>query len=291
MDLRDALLDAMRTWRTRRISRNSASRLIAGGSSGPDEYRGLRTLLDAAKASPAPGELAGEQDAVAGFVTAHRAPTSPPARPDHPHVRGTVRALGVKIAAVAGALAVSGTALAATTGHLPDSAQRRAHDFLGAPAPQHPAGAATPAPTPSVLRPATPSAVSRPPGPAGSSVAPPTTAGATAIPALTDLCRQWLTPPGGTRAVTAAGHRALRAAAGGEKNIGSYCADVLTPPTAEASPTTEAPTPPPPSPAAPQPSPADGGHADNGIPATPTALPGDTDAPHAPDAPALDPAD
>jgi hypothetical protein len=279
MDLRDALQDAMRTWRTRRISRNSASRLIAGGSPGPDEYRGLRTLLDAAKASPAPGELAGEQDAVAGFVTAHRAFTPPPARPDHPHVRGTVRALGVKIAAVAGALAVSGTAIAATTGHLPDSAQRRAHDLLGAPAPEIPPG--TPAPTPSALRSITPSPVSRPPGPAGSSVAPPATARATPAPTLTDLCRQWLTPPGGPRAVTPAGLRTLRTAAGGEKNIGSYCTNLLDPPTTE--PATQAP----PSPAAPEP--PDGGHNDNNVPSPPATRPADTDAPAAPDAPAADP--
>jgi hypothetical protein len=271
VDLRDAVLIAMRTWRTRRISRKSASRLIAGGSPGPAEYRGLRTLLDAATAPPAPGELAGEQDAVAGFVTAHRA--SSPGRPEHPYARGTVRALGVKIAAVAGALAVSGTAIAATTGHLPDAAQRRAHDYLGAPDAPAPA---VPAPGPSATRAATMSAPSGSPAPPARSVAPAATASAAGPPpSLTDLCRRWLTPPGGPRAVTESGHRALRAAAGSEKNIGPYCTGLLHPSTPAAAAITPAGAPPsPPAPATPAPLPPtpEDGHAGNGLPPAPPTL-------------------
>jgi hypothetical protein len=191
-------------------------------------------------------------------------------------VRGTVRALGVKIAAVAGALAISGTALAATTGHLPDAAQRRAHDVLGVPDAPPAVERVKPRPTPYLA----PSSPARQPAPAGSRMAPPASATPAPTASLPELCRLWLTPPGGAHTVNATGHRALRAAAGSEKNISSYCATLLNPPT-----TSEAPPPGgdlPPSPAAPEPPAGDGGHTnDGGVPPA-TPFPEPTDAPDTP---------
>ena len=120
-----ALLTAMRTWRTRRISRLEVDRLIAGGSPG-SEHRGLGALLGAAKAPPSAGELAGERAAVAGFVAARRA-TAPPRGKNRVRVPLSVRTITMKVAAAIVVLTASGTALAARTGNLPDPAQERAH--------------------------------------------------------------------------------------------------------------------------------------------------------------------
>jgi hypothetical protein len=219
MDLWGALLSAMRTWRAHQISRRAVDRLIAGGSPGLDGHRGLGALLDAAKAPATSGELAGEQAAVEGFAAARRA--TQPARMRGNNRAGvplSVRTVAMKVAAAVAVLTVSGTALAARTGHLPAPAQRQAHAIfasLGVPAPT-PEPLTTPEPT-SAPHPST----TRPQPSSTPSPTAPTTA--TAVPPMTDLCRQWQ-----DNTLTGTDRKTLRQAAGGEKKIDSYCAPLLT---------------------------------------------------------------
>jgi hypothetical protein len=226
MDLWAALLSAMRTWRARQINRRTVDRLIAGGSPGLDEHRGLGVLLEAARSPATPGELAGERAAVEGFTAARRTAPARPRGKNRVPVPPSVRRIAMTVAAAVAILTVGGTALAARTGNLPEPAQRRAHAIfasLGVPAPA-PEPAATPTPTPAP-HPTTSTPRTRPtPTPAR----PSTATVAPGVPALTDLCRRWqddTTPHN----VTGQDRKALRQAAGGEKNIDGYCAALLTP--------------------------------------------------------------
>jgi hypothetical protein len=202
-----ALLDAMRTRRTDRIGLAQADRLVAGDQPGP-HHRGLGDLLAAAAAPARAEELGGEQDAVAAFAAAQRRAAALKGK-TRARVSRSVRTVVVTGAAGLALLVISGTAVAARTGSLPDGAQQHAHRLfsaLGVPAPRTGPGA-TPASHPSGT-----------PGPRPS--ASPSTIAAE-IPLR--WCRTFNATPGGPSADPSL-HRRLAAAAGGAENIERYCA-------------------------------------------------------------------
>ncbi|MGI8334717.1 hypothetical protein ACRYCC_32600 [Actinomadura scrupuli] len=105
--------------RPRKIDRETAERLLRGGSAlPPDGSEALAGLLAAAAAPAQAGELAGESAALAAFWETSRSASSSQVRPGF---RSTVaRFLTVKAAAAAVALtAFGGAALAAGAGALP----------------------------------------------------------------------------------------------------------------------------------------------------------------------------
>ena len=217
-----ALRDAMRVRRIPRIGPGDADRLLAGDPPGP-ELRGLAALLDAARAAPSPGELAGERAAVARFVAAYReaAPTSMPKGRNRARRPSPASAAAMKVAAFSAVLAVGGTAVAAETGHLPATAQRHAHDLfadLGVPAPQPVGGSTTPVNTPGAGHAST--AV-----PSSSPASSPAVPSASADPRARGLCRAWAAQrqPHG-KAMSAKSRRQLVELAGDESRIADFCA-------------------------------------------------------------------
>ena len=119
------------------IGDTSLTALLAGdelpAGSGP-ELRPLAEALAGLRARPVNDELAGEAETLAAFRNqfgAPRVPHRPPARTPRR------RLLPAKAAAAAAAtlLSLGGIATAAYAGALPTTAQRFAHDIIGAPAP------------------------------------------------------------------------------------------------------------------------------------------------------------
>jgi hypothetical protein len=159
-------------------------------------YGGLARLLAAATAPATPGELAGEQAALAEFraVMPSHPPTLVPRRASMPSKLLTVKAAAAALAAV---LSIGGVAVAAT-GLLPDQARDVADQV------------------------ASTSAASA----AGQGLGKPTAADLDN--ATQGLCRAWQAGKGadnGGRTDSVA-FQALTAAAGGSDNIAGYCADV-----------------------------------------------------------------
>ncbi|MFD0633196.1 hypothetical protein ACFQ9X_18030 [Catenulispora yoronensis] len=209
------------------------------------DVQAVRRLLAAAAAPARPHELRGYDAARRAFERAGTTPVR----------RGAVvqlsRLIGVKVAAVAGALTVTGVAVAAEADVLPSPIQRVAHQVLGGvgvPEPEPEATTPTSAAggaSSSTARPSTP----RPTGaaaPAGSTgkalPAPgrPTGTGAGAIPApgtstsadtavdVLALCRVFAAQQAGTGGpLTGHDRHALATLAGGEEKIAEFCATAL----------------------------------------------------------------
>ncbi|MBM2615334.1 hypothetical protein JIG36_07125 [Actinoplanes sp. LDG1-06] len=214
----NALLRALRTRRGRRIDRDQADMIAAAHPPG-DDHRCLAALLEAARAPGTPEELAGEKEMVAAF-TAHRKRAARSVRRQR---TARIRAALVPATIGLALLILTGTAVAARTGNLPQEAQQHAHRLfsaLGVPAP----GTGTPDPSPSTR-----------PGPRPS----------LDVTALT-WCEAWGGAP--NRSLSRDDRRRLAAAAGGEEDIAKYCRDLH----AAAS---KSPSAPPSSPSSPSPSP------------------------------------
>ena len=150
---------------------------------------GLADLLEAARAPGTPDELAGEKEVVAAFV-AHRKRAARAARRRTP---ARIRAALVPATTGLALLILTGTAVAARTGNLPQEAQQHAHRLfsaLGVPAPR----TGTPTPT----------------GP---------------TPDITNLtwCEAWRGASG--RSLSQEDHRKLASAAG-PQGIDKYCVDL-----------------------------------------------------------------
>jgi hypothetical protein len=197
----------MRTERSRRFGHREIERLLAGVP-GADRTS-LRTLLNLAAGPPTPAEAAGLREAVQGFREAYRvpAPASASTRSGRGVVAQATRALAVKGAAALGVLLLGGVAFAASTGMLPDSVQRRAHDLVA------PLGISLPHP---------------PVAPGTRPLAHGQTAAAS-TPAAAGLCRAWQVETEanhGTASDTPA-RRALALLAGGPEHIDTFCAQVL----------------------------------------------------------------
>jgi hypothetical protein len=193
--------------------------MIAAAHPSGTDHPGLAALLAAARAPGTPEELAGEREVVAAFV-AHRKRAARSVRR-----RRTARVRAALVPATVGLalLILSGTAVAARTGNLPQQAQQHAHRLfsaLGVPAPRtgtphpSPAGTTRPGPRPSLD-----------------------------VTALT-WCEAWRGVP--NRSLSGEDKRRLTAAAGGEEDIDRYCRDLhrsaSSPPTPAPS-TSSSPTP------------------------------------------------
>ncbi len=178
---------------------------------------------------------------MAAFLHASRQPPADKAGRTGPTlVRALTRAVVVKVAAGAATLVLSGAALAAETGNLPDGAQQRAHEMfssLGVPAPR--SGAGTP------TRPSSPPATASG-GSDQRGVVPGKTpdqrddnpgrgVNGTGGPAQPDaeimrLCRDYRKDqrkPNGNKKLDADEMKKLETAAGGAANVSGYCDQVL----------------------------------------------------------------
>ncbi|MCW2888283.1 MAG: hypothetical protein JWL58_5145 [Streptosporangiaceae bacterium] len=207
--------------RPRKIDRETAERLLRGGSAlPPDGSDALAGLLAAAAAPAQAGELAGESAALTAFWEASR--SAAPSRAHSGFRTAVARFLTVKAAAAAVALtAFGGAALAAGAGALPAPLTDS-----GPPAHRQPA--------PRTSKPVIPLAPLVSPHPVGSPE--PTQATGTA-PTMAGLCRSYLArlkkagfqgTSGKTRHLSdEPRYAALLKAAGGEQNIIAHCLIVL----------------------------------------------------------------
>ena len=190
------------------IGDTSLTALLAGdelpAGSGP-ELRPLAEALAGLRARPVNDELAGEAETLAAFRNqfgAPRVPHRPPARAPRR------RLLPAKAAAAAAAtlLSLGGIATAAYAGALPTTAQRFAHDIIGAPAPGG---------QPALTR-----------SPTGS---------ATVSGPVHGLCTAWAHAKAhGTAAQRAVAFSRLAAAAGDRSNVTAFCATAALPGTSAA---------------------------------------------------------
>ena len=184
----------------------------------PPGYAGVAELLAATAAPPSARELAGQAAVLAQLraVTRSRRPAVPAGLARPPRRR---RRAGLAVVLVAGALAVGGTA-AAATGHLPEPVRR----ILAAPG-----GPATP-------RPPEPAPVAGPAGSGGADRAgSPSTAatghaagagaGSGHGPNLAGLCQAYLSGNGGEQGgkLDATAFRILARAAGGTDQTLAFC--------------------------------------------------------------------
>jgi hypothetical protein len=242
MRLLDALLDAMRTRRARRLGLDEADRLVAGDRAGPGTP-GLDHLLDAARAPATAEETSGER-AMAAALAAERRRAVPatgrkgaePAtgREGSKRVLVPVSARTLVIGIVTGvALLSGGTAVAARTGNLPPAAQQHAHRLfsaLGVPAPRTgPAPSASPSPHPTPRS----NPPSRTPQPAPTAVVAPET--------RASWCAAWQEGAGGGKPMGGPARRELVAAAGGEDAVTRFCAPPSLPPSRRPTPSSPAP--------------------------------------------------
>jgi hypothetical protein len=238
------LRDGMRLFFTRRrdpllLDEDTATRLLAGRlepADAPPGFAAVTRVIAVAAAPAGPGELAGEDAALAAYRTARR-PAERPVR----------RARGLRLATLvtAGVLVLGGVAGAVSTGALPDGAQSVAHDALGS------VGVSVPAPARSrtavrprvaARRPVSPSAPAHPAfRPRGSPAPPPPARRAAPSPSspppthrpvdprLVAACRAYLqgriSPTGGRAAANA--YRDLAGRAGGPADIAGFCQEVV----------------------------------------------------------------
>lgn len=193
----------MSTNRFRRIDRRTAEQLLRGaavdGQAG-DPATALGDLLAAAAAPARSGEQAGEQVAMAAFRSAQLAP-APQSRRRSMFTTKLAGLLSAKfLAAGAAAAAVSGVAVAATTGTLDIPS-----DPPGAPPTSHATSTARPSSTP-----------------AGKSGEHPT-------PSLVGLCQAYTAGAGSEHgdALSSPAFEYLTTSAGGADKVPTYCADLL----------------------------------------------------------------
>jgi len=194
----------------------------------PAGYAQVVQLLAAAAAAPTPGELAGQEAALAELraVAWARPPaTTAPVLASPPRRR---RRTGLAVVVVVGALATGGAAGAAT-GHLPGPVREAARTILGTGGGQAPP-ASTDAGQP-------PAPVKRPAGAGGGlpgsrlgvSTSRGPGDGPAASPNLEGLCQAFVsgngTEEGGRLDATA--FEALARAAGGQERVPAFCEDLL----------------------------------------------------------------
>ena len=195
----------------------------------PAGYAEVTQLLAAAAAAPTPGELAGQEAALAELraVVRARPAAAVAAVPASPSRRR--RRTGLAVVVVVGALVTGGVAGAAT-GHLPGPVRAAARTILGT------GGGEAPSASSEAGRP--PAPVERTPGAAGAagpdsrsgastSVGP--GAGPAASPNLEGLCQAFLSGNGAEQGqkLDATAFEALARAAGGQERVAAYCQDLL----------------------------------------------------------------
>ncbi|MFL6074111.1 MAG: hypothetical protein ACJ73S_12010 [Mycobacteriales bacterium] len=218
-----------------RIDGRRADLLIAGEVPGPD-LAGVAEVLAAASAPPSPGELAGEEAAVAAFRAARDQLAGRRRRRDGLS-SPIFAAASAKVAVAVIAAVVLGAGVAAGTGVLPSGAQRVAHSAfhtLGVPGPDRgPGRQARPVPvvttTPRVSAGPTASPTGGGPGPTAGAIAgrppgqqesPAPTGGAAPL----DLCHEY--DASARVPMPADDYQQLVGLAGGAKKINGYCARI-----------------------------------------------------------------
>lgn len=209
------------------------------------EARAVAKVLSAAAAAPWPHELRGYESARRAFENAGAGPVR---RSAGIHFR---RLAGVKLAAVAGALTVTGVAVAAEADVLPSPIQRAAHHMLGGvgvPDPDQAQTGQTTASSPgsSAGHPGSQGSQSAnhasgapssggallPGTPGGTADAPGSTASSAEADALA-LCRTYVAHKdggNGNSALSEHDRKRLVVLAGGEDKIDDFCAAVLAAP-------------------------------------------------------------
>ena len=235
MDADDASSAEMRRRPTNRdadplaLDEDTVEQLLIGAlppGQAPAGYNKVAQLL-AAAAAPTPGELAGQEAALAelrAVARARLAATTAPVLANPPRRR---RRTGLAVVVVVGAL-VTGGAAGAATGHLPGPVREAARTILGTGGGQAPP-ASTEAGQP-------PAPVKRPAGaggglpgsrPGGTTQSGPH-AGPAASPNLAGLCQAFTSGNGAEEGgkLDAAAFEALAGAAGGQEQIPAYCQDL-----------------------------------------------------------------
>lgn len=209
----------MSSYRTRRLDRSTAERLLAGEQAITHTKAATTTamlamVLRAAAAPAHPEELAGEHRALAAYLDAYldAAQLGPVTETRRPSMlkSALAKALTVKAAIVVAALGASGVALAAGTGALPTPWSGN---------PSHP---------PASSRAADPSTSSDHSTGRPSDAGKPTDASGTPSPSMTGLCNAYAAKDGEERgkALDSPAFEALITAAGGRDNVSDYCDDL-----------------------------------------------------------------
>ena len=237
MDADDASSAEMRRLPTNRdadplaLDEDTVEQLLTGAyppGQAPAGYAEVAQLLAAAAAAPTPGELAGQEAALAelrAVARARPAATTAPVLASPPRRR---RRTGLAVVVVVGAL-VTGGAAGAATGHLPGPVREAARTILGTGGGQAPP-ASTDAGQP-------PAPVKRPAGaggglpgshPGGSTSRGPG-GGPAASPNLEGLCQAFVSGNGAEEGgkLDAAAFEALARAAGGQERVPAYCQDLV----------------------------------------------------------------
>jgi hypothetical protein len=210
----------MSTYRTRRLDRDTAERLLRGDPTGQAAPPQLAALLAAASAvPPAAGELAGEGAALAAFRAARVAQAGTLAAPSRARsARAKFFTIKVAVVTLATTSVLGGVALAAGTNTLPYQ-RKEAPPASVVPGPP---ASGQPTPKPSAAGPrATPGKPS--------DGAPPTTR--PNAPSLVGRCRAYTARPPGQRgkALETPAFGALVTAAGGKERVAAYCSTILGP--------------------------------------------------------------
>ncbi len=207
----------MSSYRSRRIDRSTAERLLDGDQTATDTHADTATALIAAALSAAaeparPEELAGEQRVLAAYANAAQLGPHPESRREPMLKTALAKALTVKAALVVAALGASGVALAAGTGALPTPWSDTPAD------PPATSRANVPSTPPSATPAGRPSDAGKPAG------AP--------SPSMTGLCNAYTAEvakdPG--KALDSPAFEALITAAGGADEVPAYCADLTKAP-------------------------------------------------------------
>ena len=237
MDAEDASSAEMRRLPTNRdadplaLDEDTVEQLLTGAfppGQAPAGYAEVVQLLAAAAAAPTPGELAGQEAALAelrAVARARPAATVAPVLASPPRRR---RRTGLAVVVVVGALATGGAAGAAT-GHLPGPVREAARTILGTGGGQAPpASTDTGQPPAPVKRPAGAGGGlpgSRP----GRTTGTGPDAGPAATPNLAGLCQAFLSGNGAEEGgkLDATAFEALARAAGGQERVPAYCQDLL----------------------------------------------------------------
>jgi len=237
MDADDASSAEMRRLPTNRnadplaLDEETVEQLLTGAlppGQAPAGYAKVVQLLAAAAAAPTPGELAGQEAALAelrAVARARPAATTAPVLASPPRRR---RRTGLAVVVVVGALATGGAAGAAT-GHLPGPVREAARTILGTGGAQAPPASTDAGQPPApVKRPADAGGglpgsrlgVSTSRGPGG---------GPAASPNLEGLCQAFVSGNGTEegRKLDATAFEALARAAGGPDRVPAFCEDLL----------------------------------------------------------------
>ena len=205
----------------------SLAALLAGRTPPPDAPAPLQHVADvlaALQAAPASDEAAGKAAALAQFRQRVGVSSQPiRSRRRRPTLLSSLLSAKAAAAAVVAVVGLGGVATAAFAGALPSSAQKFAHDTIGAPSPH--ASSSAPASNNSNA------------GHSGTPVGP-----SASGPAAFGLCTAYANATRhGTAAQKAVAFRNLETAAGGTANVTSFCASVPHP-GASATPESGAPT-------------------------------------------------